>query len=89
MAGSINYLFFAAFLCDILLLVTIIMFFIKYCKTMHAMLAAFLSINTSGISLTKANPIGRTFPPLFAINLPEEDQIIDDLEDIEGMQYRF
>ena len=26
------------------------------------------------------------FPPLFTINLPEEDQIVDDLEDIEGMQ---
>ena len=26
------------------------------------------------------------FPPLFMINLPEEDQIVKDLEDIEGMQ---
>ena len=34
----------------------------------------------------QANPIGRTFPPLFTINLSEEDQIVDDLEDIEGMQ---
>ena len=40
----------------------------------------------SGIPLTKANPFGRTFLPLFTINLPEEDQIVDDLEDIEGMQ---
>ena len=40
----------------------------------------------SGTSPTKSNPIGRTFPPLFTINLPEEDQIVDDLEDIEGMQ---
>ena len=53
---------------------------------MQAMLAAFISMNTSGIPPTKANPIGRTFPPLFTINLPEEDQIVDDLEDIEGMQ---
>ena len=52
---------------------------------MQAMLAAFISMNTSGIPPTKANPIGRTFPPLFTINLPE-DQIVDDLEDIEGMQ---
>ena len=77
---------YAAFLCDILLLVTTIVFFIKYCKTMQAMLAAFLSTNTSGIPPTKTNPIGRTFPCLFTINLPEEDQIVDDLEDIEGMQ---
>ena len=48
--------------------------------------AAFITTNTSGIPPSKANPIGRTFPPLFTINLPEEDQIIKDLEDIEGMQ---
>ena len=53
---------------------------------MQAMLAAFISMNMSGIPPTKVNPIGRTFPPLFTINLPEEDQIVDDLEDIEGMQ---
>ena len=43
-------------------------------------------MNTSGIPPTKANPISRMFPPLFTINLPEEDQIVKDLEDIEGMQ---
>ena len=59
---------------------------IKYHKTMQAMLAAFISTNMSGIPATKANPIGRTFPPLFTINLPEEDQIVDGLEDIKGMQ---
>ena len=53
---------------------------------MQAMLAAFITTNTSGIPPSKANPICRTFPPLFTINLPEEDQIIEDLEDIEGMQ---
>ena len=39
---------YAAFLCDILLIVTFIAFFIKYHKTMQAMLAAFVSMNTSG-----------------------------------------
>ena len=53
---------------------------------MQAMLAALITMNTSGIPPSKANPIGRTFPTLFTINLPEEDQIIEDLEDIEGMQ---
>ena len=77
---------YAAFLCDILLIVTFIVFFLKYCKTMQAMLAAFVSMNTSGIPPTKANPISRTFLALFTINLPEEDQMVDDLEDIEGMQ---
>ena len=53
---------------------------------MQAMLAAFISMNMSGIPPTKANLIGKKFPPLFIINLPEEHQIVDDLEDIEGMQ---
>ena len=53
---------------------------------MQAMLAAFITANRSGIPPSKANPIGRTFPPLFTINIPEEDQIIKDLEDIELMQ---
>ena len=86
MAIHISYLLVAAFLCDILLIVTFITFFLKYCKTMQAMLAAFIAMNMSGIPPTKANPIGRMFPPLFTINLPEEDQIVKDLEDIEGMQ---
>ena len=53
---------------------------------MQAMLAAFITMNMSGIPPSKANPIGRSFPLLFTINFPEEDQIIKDLEDIEGMQ---
>ena len=53
---------------------------------MQAMLAAFITTNMSGIPPTKANPIGRMFSPLFTIILHEEDQIVKDLEDIEGMQ---
>ena len=53
---------------------------------MQAMLAAFITMNMSSIPPTKANPISRTFPPLFLIYLPEEDQIVKDLEVIEGMQ---
>ena len=71
---------YTAFLCDILLIVTFIAFLLKYRKTMQGMFAAFITTNTSGIPPTKANPIGRTFPPLFTINLPEEDQIVKDLE---------
>ena len=51
-----------AFLCDILLIVTFIAFFLKYHKTMQAMLAAFITMNTSGIPPTKASNISRTFP---------------------------
>ena len=61
-------------------------FFLMDRKTMQAMLAAFITTNMSGIPPSKANPISRTFPPLFTINIPEEDQIVEDLEDIEGMQ---
>ena len=53
---------YTAFLCDIFLIVTFIAFFLKYSKTMQAMLAAFITTNTSGIPPSKANPIGRTFP---------------------------
>ena len=53
---------------------------------MQAILAAFITTNMFGIPPSKANPIGRTFPPLFTINLPEEDQTVEDLEDIEGIQ---
>ena len=53
---------YAAFLCGTLLIVTFITFFLKYHKIMQAMLAAFITMNTSGIPPTKANPIGRTFP---------------------------
>ena len=52
---------------------------------MQTMLAAFITMNMSGIPPSKANSINRMSPPLFTINLPEEDQIMKDLEDIEGM----
>ena len=55
---------------------------------MQAMLMEFITMNTrnSGTPSTKANPISRTFPPLFTIKLPEEDQIVDELQEIESMQ---
>ena len=40
---------YTAFLYDILLIVTFIAFFLKYCKTMQAMLEAFITMNMSGI----------------------------------------
>ena len=58
---------YAAFLCDILLMVTFIAFFLKYCKMMQAMLAAFITTNMTGVPPSKANPIGRMFPPLFLL----------------------
>ena len=65
---------YATFLCDFLLMVTFITFFLKYHKTMQAMLAAFITTNMTGKLPSKANPVGRTFPPIFTLNLPEEDQ---------------
>ena len=53
---------------------------------MQAMLASFITTNTTSIPPSKANPIGKMLLPLFTLNFPEEDQIIEDLEDIEGMQ---
>ena len=52
---------------------------------MQAMLMAFITTNTnnSGIPSTKANPISRTFPPLFMIKISEEEKITEDLHKIE------
>ena len=79
---------YAAFTCDIILLVTLIVFFIRYQKTMQAMLTAFITMNmsNSGISSAKANPISRTFPPLFMIKISQEEKIAEDLHEIESIQ---
>ena len=55
---------------------------------MQAMLMAFITMNTnnSGIPSAKANPISRTFPPLFTIKISEEEKIAEDLHEIESMQ---
>ena len=80
---------YTAMACDILLIVAMIVFLLKYRKTMQAMLAAFLQTNTknSGIQSVQADQIGRTYPPLFTINLPKEEEIIDDLKEITAMEY--
>ena len=55
---------------------------------MQAMLMAFRTMNmsNSGIPSAKANSIRRTFPRLFTIKIPKEEQINEDLQDIESMQ---
>ena len=80
---------YAAMACDVLLIVIMIVFFLKYRKTMQAMLAAFLQTNTksSGIQSVQADQIGRTYPPLFTINLLKEEEILDDLKEISTMEY--
>ena len=80
---------YAAMACDILLIVVMIVFLLKYHKTMQVMLAAFLQMNTknTGIQSVQADQIGRTYPPLFTLNLPKEDEIIDDLREIMAMEY--
>ena len=80
---------YAAMACDVLLIIAMIAFLLKYHKTMQAMLAAFIQINTknTGIQSVQSDQIGRTYPPLFTLNLPEEDEIIDDLREITAMEY--
>ena len=75
--------------CDVLIIVAMIIFLLKYCKTMQAMLAAFLQMNTknTGIQSVQADQIGRTYPPLFTINLPKGEEIIDDLREITTIEY--
>ena len=80
---------YAAMACDVLLVVAMIAFLLKYRKTMQVMLAGFLQMNTknTGIQSVQADQIGRTYPPLFTLNLPKEDEIIDDLKEITAMEY--
>ena len=75
--------------CDIFLIIAMIVFLVKYHKTMQVMLAAFLQINTKNTSIqsVQADQIGRTYPLLFTLNLPKEDEIIDDLKEIMAMEY--
>ena len=53
------------------------------------MLAAFLQINTKNTDTqsVQADQIGRTYPPLFTLNLPKEEEIMDDLREITIMEY--
>ena len=80
---------YTAMACDVLLIVAMIVFLLKYQKTMQAMLTTFLQSNTknNAIQLVQADQIGRTYPPLFTINLPKEEEIIDDLREITTMKY--
>ena len=80
---------YAAMACDIFLIIAMIVFLLKYHKTMQAMLAAFLQMYTknTGIQSVQADQIGRTYPPIFTLNLPRKDEIIDDLREITAMEY--
>ena len=80
---------YAAMAYDVLLIIAMIAFLLKYHKTMQAMLAAFLQMNTenTGIQSVQADQIGRTYPPLFTLNLPKVEEIIDDLREITAMEY--
>ena len=79
---------YVAFTCDIILVITLIVFFIRYQKTMQAMPMAFITTNTSnsGIPSAKANSISRTFPLLFTMKISKEEKIVKDLQEIESMQ---
>ena len=58
---------YAAMACDVLFIIAMIVFLLKYHKTMQAILAAFLQMNTknTGMQLVQADQIGRTYPLLF------------------------
>ena len=53
------------------------------------MLTAFLQTNTknTGIQSVQADQIGRTYPPLFTLKLPKEEEIMDDLREITAIIY--
>ena len=56
---------------------------------MQAMLTAFIQMKAknTGIQSVQADQIGRTYPLLFTLNLPKEEEIIDDLREITTMEY--
>ena len=56
---------------------------------MQVMLTAFLQMNTKNTSMqsVQADQIGRTYPPLFTLNLLKEEEIIEDLREITAMEY--
>ena len=80
---------YTAMACDILIIVAMIVFLLKYCKTMQALLTAFLQMNTknTGIQSVQADQISRTYLLLLTLNLPKEEEIIDDLREITAMEY--
>ena len=80
---------YTAMACDVLLIVAMIVFLLEYCKTMQVMLTAFLQMNTknTGIQSVQTDQIGRTYPLLFTLNLPKEEEIVDDLREITAMEY--
>ena len=80
---------YTAMACDVLLIVAIIAFLLKYHKIMQAMLTAFIQTNTknTAIQSVQMDQIGRTYPPLFTLNLPKEEEIMDDLREITTMEY--
>ena len=75
--------------CDVLLIIAMITFLLKYRKIMQVMLTAFLQMNTknTGIQSVQVDQIGRTYLLLFTLNLPKEEEIVDDLRDITAMEY--
>ena len=80
---------YTAMACDVLLILAMIVFLLKYCKTMQVMLTAFLQTNTknTGMQSVQADPMSRAYPPLFTLNLPKEEEIIDNLREITTMEY--
>ena len=56
---------------------------------MQVMLTAFVQTNTknTGIQSVQADWIGRTYPLLFMLNLPKEEEIMHDLREITAMEY--
>ena len=80
---------YTAMACDVLLIIAMIVFLLKYHKTMQAMLTAFLRMNTknTGMQSVQAEQIGRTYQPPFTLNLLKEEEIINDLREITTMEY--
>ena len=80
---------YATMACDVLLIVAMIIFFIKISQDYASDACSFSTDEhkNTGIQSVQADQIGRTYPPLFTLNLPKEEEIIDDLREITAMEY--
>ena len=71
---------YTAMACNVLLIIAMIAFLLKYYKTMQVMLAAFIQMNTKNTGI-------QSVQALFTLNLPKEEQVVDDLREITAMEY--
>ena len=80
---------YTAVACDILLIIAMIAFLLKYHKTMQAMLAVFLQMNTKKYwhTVGSGRPDRQNLSTIIYFEFTKRGRIIDDLREITTMEY--